>query len=142
MVPLRRNDGGWIGVDLDSTLAHFDRWRGIAHIGAPIAPMVERVKRTIEDGVTVKLFTARVAPPPSCATAERRAEHIFEMRLFHVAWAKFCAENGLPVLEVTCQKDFKMIELWDDRVKQVVPNAGVLVEDLLHECRIELGNAI
>ena len=25
---------GWIGVDLDGTLAQYDHWRGIEHIGA------------------------------------------------------------------------------------------------------------
>jgi len=24
---------GWIGVDLDGTLALYDRWRGIEHVG-------------------------------------------------------------------------------------------------------------
>jgi hypothetical protein len=30
--------GGWIGVDLDGTLAHYDGWKGIDHIGEPIKP--------------------------------------------------------------------------------------------------------
>lgn len=51
---------GWIGVDLDGTLAHYSGWQGIDHIGAPIAPMVERVKRWLAEGRSVKIFTARV----------------------------------------------------------------------------------
>lgn len=35
---------GWIGVDLDATLAHYDRWTGGA-IGEPIPTMVARVKK-------------------------------------------------------------------------------------------------
>lgn len=35
---------GWIGVDLDGTLAFYDSWRGIDHIGAPIPLMLQRVK--------------------------------------------------------------------------------------------------
>ena len=35
---------GWIGVDLDGTLAEYLGWQGMGHIGEPIAPMVERVK--------------------------------------------------------------------------------------------------
>ena len=27
---------GWIGVDLDGTLARYDGWRGIDHIGEPM----------------------------------------------------------------------------------------------------------
>ena len=26
---------GWIGVDLDGTLAHYDKWRGVEHVGDP-----------------------------------------------------------------------------------------------------------
>ena len=35
---------GWIGVDLDGTLAMYDQWAGAGHIGEPIPLMVERVK--------------------------------------------------------------------------------------------------
>jgi len=27
-------------------------------------------------------------------------------------------------LRITCKKDYKMIELWDDRAVQVIPNTG------------------
>ena len=47
---------GWIGVDLDGTLAHYGGWIGPDHIGDPIAPMVERIFdlpcRVIDDPVT------------------------------------------------------------------------------------------
>jgi hypothetical protein len=38
---------GWIGVDLDRTLAHRsdDESFDPSHVGRPIKPMVERVKR-------------------------------------------------------------------------------------------------
>ena len=35
---------GWIGVDLDGTLAEYHGWKGSEHIGPPIPLMVERVK--------------------------------------------------------------------------------------------------
>lgn len=34
------SDKPWLGVDLDGTLAVYDKWRGIEHIGAPIPAMV------------------------------------------------------------------------------------------------------
>lgn len=34
---------GWIGVDLDGTLAHYEGWKGVEHIGEPIPAMVERI---------------------------------------------------------------------------------------------------
>ena len=30
----------WLGVDLDGTLAHYDGWKGIDHIGMPIVDVV------------------------------------------------------------------------------------------------------
>ena len=44
----------WIGVDLDGTLATYDRWRGIEHIGDPIPDMVFRIKNWIANGKTVE----------------------------------------------------------------------------------------
>lgn len=41
---------GWIGVDLDGTLAHYDGWKGADHIGEPIPAMVERVKQWLSEG--------------------------------------------------------------------------------------------
>jgi hypothetical protein len=37
------------------------------------------------------------------------------------------------VLPVTCKKDYGMIFCVDDRAKQVVPNTGVLLEELLEQ---------
>jgi len=51
---------GWIGVDLDGTLAKYDKWIGVHHIGDPIPLMVDRVKEWLRQGITVKVFTARV----------------------------------------------------------------------------------
>lgn len=104
--------GGWIGVDLDGTLAHYDGWKGIEHVGKPIPAMLERVRAWLAAGRTVKIFTARVSVP-----SRDRGEVIGHIH----AW---CAEHGLPALDVTHEKDFGMIELWDDRCVQVVPNTG------------------
>lgn len=103
---------GWIGVDLDGTLAHYDKWRGVEHIGAPIPAMVERVKRWLAEGRHVKIFTARVAG---------EVEEAREVRRHIVGWLK---ANDLPELQITNVKDFHMVELWDDRAVQVVPNTG------------------
>ena len=37
---------------------------------------------------------------------------------------QWLTKHGLPDLEVTNCKDMDMIELWDDRCVQVVPNTG------------------
>jgi hypothetical protein len=104
---------GWIGVDLDGTLAHYDGWKGVTHVGEPIAPVVERVKRWIAEGRAVKVFTARIAEP----------DHL-QRGLALVAIDAWCQRHLGVTLPVTNVKDFGMIELWDDRAVQVVANTG------------------
>lgn len=96
---------GWIGVDLDGTLAFHAGGMGI---GAPIALMLERVKLWISQGKTVKIMTARASVP----------ELIPEV----AAWLE---KHGIGGLAITNIKDFGMIELWDDRAIQIVPNTGI-----------------
>jgi hypothetical protein len=104
---------GWIGVDLDGTLAHYGAWVGPAHIGEPIAPMVERVKVWLSQGYEVRVFTARVANEADGVIAGVIQD--------------WCEKHIGRRLEVTCQKDYGMIELWDDRCVQVIPNTGIPV---------------
>jgi hypothetical protein len=99
----------WIGVDLDGTLAEYNDWICVEHIGKPIPLMVERVKVWISEGKHVKIFTARVT-------------HGHEAVRYIHAWL---VSQGLPLLEVTNVKDFDMVELWDDRCVSVVTNTGM-----------------
>ncbi len=103
---------GWIAVDLDGTLAFYDRWRGAAHVGAPIPLMVERVKGWLAAGREVKIFTARVASCYADAEENRAA-----IRLW-------CAQQFGRELLVTAEKDGRMAELWDDRAVGLVMNTG------------------
>jgi hypothetical protein len=104
---------GWIGVDLDGTLAeHEPTWSG-TRIGAPIEPMVTRVKRWLSLGKDVRILTARVHPDWDKDYAQRYA-------IYHWSEAVF----GI-VLPVTCQKDPDMLELWDDRAITIVCNTGM-----------------
>jgi hypothetical protein len=106
---VRYGGSPWIGVDLDGTLAR-DVGRGQGDkdkIGMPIKPMVDRVKRWIADGKTVKIFTARAASATQV-----------------VAIKQWLARHGMPDLEVTNVKDMLMIALWDDRCVQVMTNLG------------------
>lgn len=106
-VETRPKKHGWIGVDLDGTLALYDGWYGPAHIGEPIPAMVQRVKTWLEQGTEVRIFTARASVP--------------EYIPFVTRWLE---KQGLPALEVTNIKDFAMICLWDDRCVQVETNSG------------------
>ncbi len=104
---MKQTEEGWVGVDLDGTLAHDTGYHGEDQIGPPIPEMLERVKNWINQGRRVKIFTAR-------ATIPQHIPHIKE-------WLQ---ANGLPDLEVTNMKDFAMIELWDDRAVEVTTNTG------------------
>lgn len=100
-------DEPWIGVDLDGTLAHDTGWKGPEHIGPPIPEMLARVRNWIVEGKRVKIFTARACTP----------QHIPPIR----EWLR---AQGLPELEVTCTKDYSLLEMWDDRAVEIVTNTG------------------
>jgi hypothetical protein len=105
---------GWIGVDLDGTLAVYDGWKGLYHIGAPVPAMVHRIRKWLHEGWEVRIFTARVTPAHGADIA------LFEHHL--TQWLILAAD--LPPLAVTNVKDFEMVELWDDRAVTVEANTG------------------
>jgi hypothetical protein len=103
---------GWIGVDLDGTVAVYDGWKGAYHIGEPIPKMVERIKRWLAEGKRVKIFTARV-----CDGDPQTIKAIED----------WCEQHIGQRLEVTNMKDYGMIRFYDDRAVQVIPNTGIVV---------------
>lgn len=116
---LPKKQRGWIGVDLDGTLAHYDGWKGAAHIGEPIPKMLGRVHLWLAMKHTVRIFTARVSGIVSADPARRR--EAIKAREHIQGWLQ---RVGLPKLDVTCVKDFEMIALWDDRATPVEFNTG------------------
>lgn len=108
---------GWIGIDLDGTLAEYDGWKGVEHIGKPIPSMVKRVKEWISEGKDVRIFTARVCMSQSKKDLTTAYEAI-------VAW---CRKYIGKELKITAEKDWKMIKLWDDRCVSVIPNTGEII---------------
>lgn len=111
----------WIGVDLDGTLAHYDRWRGNEHIGEPIPAMVARVKAWLAASREVRIFTARVA---------RDVGKPFQDIRVTVPIQAWCRLHLGQKLEITCVKDFDLEELWDDRAVGVVKNSGQELEEV------------
>lgn len=101
-----------VAVDLDGTLA---RWNpdddyDPSKIGSPVKPMVERVKKMIEDGHEVVIHTARVGSDGSFP-------HI-------KAWLR---ENGLGDLRITNKKEPEMSHFYDDRAVAVERNTGKIL---------------
>ena len=106
---------GWIGVDLDGTLAEYNGWKGPHHIGSPIPEMLPRVREWLALGRDVRIFTARVAFEANDGVSRDEIINIIE---------EWCSLHIGVRLQVTCIKDFGMVELWDDRCIQVIPNTG------------------
>lgn len=102
----------WIGVDLDGTLAKMEGWNGPYEIGEPIPSMVDRVKKWIQSGKTVKIFTARASDgdPKTISAIEN-----------------WCKTHIGQVLEVTNKKDMLMAALFDDKAIRVEKNTGKLL---------------
>lgn len=122
--------------------------------------MVDLIRNMHDEGKVVKILTARVAPranaeyknrekcapPDYVATADFSGlsagvkTWIENMYLGLNAWGPrefvidWCLRNLGFLPEITHEKDHLMLELYDDRVKQVVPNEGLLIEDLYREC--------
>lgn len=122
---------GWIGVDFDGTLVR-ENFASFPEPGAPIEKMVQRVRVWLAAGREVRILTARVGECTLAEIAEVSPE-----------WAKtgitvkdwidyqreliklFCRQQFGEELPVTASKDLHMLELWDDRCVQVVPNTGI-----------------
>jgi len=103
MADSRKDNEGWIGVDLDGTLAYYDGFKGDDVVGAPIEPMVRQVRKWLMDGRDVRIFTARKP---------------------HPVIRKFCMDNFGKILPITNVKDPNMQALYDDRAVGVKRNEG------------------
>ena len=112
---------GWIGVDLDGTLAL--TCSNTREIGAPVAPMLSRVHDWLDQGLDVRIVTARVGASgvtlrDGTVDDQDNAER---QRALVDAW---CVEYIGQSLPITHGKDVMMVELWDDRVIQVERDTG------------------
>lgn len=129
------SNSGWIGCDLDRTLAEYDDYTGPTVIGKPIGRMVARVQEHLANGQEVRIVTARVWYPEG---DEKRKIEAAEAR---EAITKWCETHIGQPLKITCCKDYSMWLLYDDRAVQVEPNTGVLTVDRAYENGYTQGKA-
>lgn len=123
------NDG-WIGVDLDGTLAYYDGWVAVDVIGAPIPAMQKVIMDLLAEGREVKIFTARAARDQECLVTGKFWLKDDIIRLIQDWSEKHLGQR----LDVTATKDYKMIMLFDDRCVAVERNTGRLFSwDGLHK---------
>lgn len=105
---------GWIGVDMDGTLAVQNLSNPHAwDIGEPVPAMVELVKKWLAEGAEVRIFTARVSHGEDLAAHSLIAD--WTWRVFGVA------------LKATCTKDDGCLAIYDDRAWRVEHNTGRVV---------------
>lgn len=107
-----------IALDLDLTLAQYDG-KDIFHVGEPIKPMVDKVKKWLEKGYKVSIFTARVAP----SGAEGVRTDKFIKNQYKII-TEFLLANGLPELEITAVKHSKFDFFVDDKAIPIEKNTG------------------
>lgn len=105
-----------IAVDLDGTLAHYDGWKGIEHIGPVIPEVANAISDAQASGAEVWIFTARVSDP----------EDALEARAHIAEWLVY---NKINVQGITAVKMKCFTEFWDDRAIQVIKNKGIFVMD-------------
>ena len=118
---------GWIGVDLDGTLAEYHGWVNTFDIGKPIPAMVDRVRQWLSEGRDVRIFTARVdggAAAKETGVPQDVVDKYQNIPMIEGMIEEWCEKHIGQRLPVTCKKDYAMIELWDDRCVQVIPNTG------------------
>lgn len=108
----------WVGFDLDGTLAHYET-ANFRHnvIGPPVPKMVAHLLRLHHDGHDVRIFTARVGRGSPLGVRLQALEAI----------TNWCQEHLGFTPEITCEKDFGMIMLYDDRCVSVKENTGEML---------------
>jgi hypothetical protein len=115
------SNNGWIGVDLDGTLAVYHGWKSDGSVGDPVPLMVARVKYWLKNGVDVRIVTARVNPKGK----EQFPVQFLKQEKIISEW---CLTHIGQVIPIGYEKDLAMIELWDDRAVQIIANTGVRVD--------------
>lgn len=128
---MAEESNGWIAVDLDGTLAIYENWhKNEWSIGRPIPQMVDRVKQWILEGKEVKILTARAGLTAARNDKDGQSATLEYKNKQVILINQWCLKVFGQKLPVTACKDFKMIEYWDDRCIQVIPNTGIKLEDL------------
>lgn len=114
-----------IGLDLDGTTAFYEKFIAPDNIGKPIPEMVRKVKEALDQGAEVVIFTARVNP------GQGSGKDVMDATLAFLAIAEFCRKTFGQLLGITHEKSRHFTEIWDDRGRQVIPNTGVFVQELM-----------
>jgi len=99
-------------VDLDSTLAIYNRWGSVGDIGEPVPDMKAWVLHWLKEGIKIKIFTVRAC--------NKEAIPYIKKWLFM---------NGFPLdLEITNIKGIDCDMIFDNNAREVLANQGIIVD--------------
>jgi hypothetical protein len=113
----------WWGFDVDKTAFVDEGGTRGGVIGAPIMPIIRRIKYYLRVGRKVNIVSARVHPSEPDKSEQ---EQVIKQALCDVLGTERANQIG-----IRSDKDRHMISLVDDRVEQVIPNKGILVREEL-----------
>jgi len=119
------NDQRYIALDFDQTVSFYEHYEGPEKVGAPIQEMVRKVKEEMQQGTTFCIFTARVNP------GDAGPEESLDATKSFLAIAEWTQKVFGQLLAITHEKSPHFTEIWDDRGRQVLPNTGVFVTELM-----------
>jgi hypothetical protein len=108
---------GWVGVDLDGTLAEWNDQTSPYYIGPPVTAMVDRVHKWIDAGRQVRIVTARVG-------ANKGVDVDGQRKVIRTWLDTHLGRTYANQIEITNQKDLGMLALWDDLAVTVEVNSG------------------
>lgn len=110
----------WVGVDLDGTWVVHHGAVDFLNVGEPVPAITRQVKRYLKFGIEVRVFTARVGPPPPGVHLSRPPVEVIRSAIQD--WTEAIVGQRL---KVTNEKDFDMVLLLDDRAVRIVANTGL-----------------
>jgi hypothetical protein len=109
-------------VDLDSTLAYYDKWNGPTLIGEPVESMISKVKHWLHNGDKVVIFTTRLITKEIGKLSES------ELSATKKAIEYWCLKYIGQKLPVTATKGF-FDKFYDDKGEHIIKNTGLTREE-------------
>ena len=120
----QKDQKGWVGCDLDGTLAKYDGFKGWDNIGEPIQKTVDLVKSIMDQGVEVRILTAR-------ASTVSRAINSLSFEQVEEVIQKWTLKHLGVKLRVVTEKDAFMYFFIDDSAVQIEKNTGNILGKML-----------
>jgi len=103
-----------LAVDFDATIAHFDHYRGLKHIGAPLEENIKILRWLHSQGVRILIHSCRMNGQWDRVEYERVKANLESwLREHDVPYDHICGtEDGKPFAHA----------YWDDRAVPIRPN--------------------